>query len=971
MRKRCFFALVTLIALYSAPESDARENPAVFSQDVDYLVTNSIDHGDKYFAVDGQIKYIRTYVSGNGNVSVCVPAYKQHLSEDISVFEYSKDLRYIKTMKFKIEYGSFGGFTKDNDGNYYFFSIKDVEDNEKTVENMAVVKYGSLGNKLNTFRLAAGSINMKRPSPGRMEVSGNLVCVYFGGTQFIGADGINHQHSSGFFIDKDSFERVKISIPSVASHSMDQFILPIDGGFAFADHGDGDPTRAFVFGNLVNGRTGRKQAFNFKLGKEAYQITFARIGGLAQTSDGYIFAGAYEKNLVTSGKHNDSRNLFTVTVDDRMDKTGEPVWITNYADKTGENAVSPKIAALGNDRFLLMWELMGYGGYKTTYMAIIDKTGKRLTEDKEMPGVRLNVNDILRYNKIAQNVYWAVNGADGKIDIYSFNPDKPVKITARGGAPADGYGLSLEHFTAEKISASQTERFTVEVKLANVLINAVPGGQLGAVLADDNGNIVSVIGTSNFNSLGGVIYQGMITKSRQTNLIKINCSVPNSVKPGQYNLRIAFRPGGKEWDIVTYYGNLYSKDDIPNNIFKFTVNLPGTKTPAATESSAPALEPAAPDSHYELLWLDDFTIDKLSVPQGERFEADLIVKYLGDNTAVNIFNGQLGLALTDNKGNIAELIHTTTQLSLSHSRRVGITDRPVKCIIPKTVAPGKYQLRPAVKPSGREWRALTLSLAGVSNAFDVTVENGSVTFTPTPPAASVEVPHAKSAESEALRLVSISRAKPTVFHNEKFSVQYYLVNSGENPFNGDVGVVSVDDAGNIAAIIDYGSSEFKTQGRGTLTHCSISEPGKHRITIAVRPNGKGWSIAKPRDGAVFADITVERAAFAAEASESPAAAGKFSIIPNPAVRPVFGINFYWQGPAFTPSVLQIYNSSGKFVTGVRVARSSGASDRSRIGVWDLKGLDGKAVPAGRYTVRCALNRHSGDPMPVGIVVDVR
>jgi hypothetical protein len=392
-----------------------------------------------------------------------------------------------------------------------------------------------------------------------MEVSGNMLCVYFARLMFMTPDdGLNHQASYGFILNKNNLSRISnIRMPS-AGHSFNQFILPIENGFVFADQGDVGP-RGFYFNTVQNGIKNKNiTSFAFKQGNR-YQATFAQLGGLAKTTDGYLFAGTYEKNKVVSAEHNDSRNVFILTLDNELNNISEPIWITSYTNKDNDNAASPKIADLYNGRYLLMWERMGRIGYESTYMTIIDKTGRQLITAKEIPDVRLNANDILRYNRTNGNVYWAVDNHDKNIDVYSFNPDNPINAAMRTGAPVGGYGLSLTDFTVDKVSVNQTERFTVKVKAQNMGSEAFPGGNFGAALVDNSNNIVEVVGIWNYT---------WVLNPRANSSASpwdINCAVPNTVSPGRYRLRIVIRPTGGEWRVATM-----SVDNCPNSI-DFTV----------------------------------------------------------------------------------------------------------------------------------------------------------------------------------------------------------------------------------------------------------------------------------------------------------------------------------------------------------------------------------------------------------------
>ena len=377
---------------------------------------------------------IMTYVDYNGLISVC--STDQDLNETY-IYEYSRELSYIKTIKLKNVYEKLGAFTKDDEGNYYIFYANVTK--SKSAKNMALVKYDNNGEKINDYILEStpkkcfgGVTNPFYAGSCRMELSDSMLAVYFARKMFNG-----HQASYGFILDKDTFEKIdngaaanaerlgdRSQIP-YASHSLNQFILPVENGFIFVDQGDSYP-RNFDFSWFQKGkRTKRLGAFKFKKSK-TYQYTFAQIGGLVKAEKGYIFAGTYEKNKnVMYESHNDSRNLFIVTFDEDLTACSDPIWLTNYSDIVNENAANPKIAALDSGRYLLLWELRKNGlvNYKTTYMKIINENGETLSEEIEMPGVYLNKNDVLRYDHAAGTVNWAINDGQKKIILYSLKPD--------------------------------------------------------------------------------------------------------------------------------------------------------------------------------------------------------------------------------------------------------------------------------------------------------------------------------------------------------------------------------------------------------------------------------------------------------------------------------------------------------------------------------------------------------------------
>jgi hypothetical protein len=157
------------------------------------------------------------------------------------------------------------------------------------------------------------------------------------------------------------------------------------------------------------------------------------------------------------------------------------------------------------------------------------------------------------------HVNWGWNGRDdGYYSLnalnppnYDFNYDQTIVINIKpdeGGAGSNA--MALDNFSSEKASVLQNERFTVTARLRSMGIYS--GGQIGAALVNNNGNIVAVIGMVSLNPISSGN-----TWFRTIN----NCSVPNTVAKGQYRLKIVTRPEGGDWKLVSL-----SLPDIPNSI---------------------------------------------------------------------------------------------------------------------------------------------------------------------------------------------------------------------------------------------------------------------------------------------------------------------------------------------------------------------------------------------------------------------
>lgn len=381
---------------------------------------------------------IQTIVHQDGTVSVLSSSANKN---NIEIYEFDALGDFIKRISISKELSSVGAFTRDSEGNYYIFYAKPVNEGAFAEQNMMLVKYSPAAKKIKTFYLEAQTSDekwakaysgVKNPfSFGncKIEISGDMIAVYFAREMFVSPDGLNHQASYGFILDKNTLEQLTgkgnqlMTMPS-AGHSFNQYILPIDDGFMFVDHGDVGP-RGFAFNKVTKSESKEIVSFTFKQGG-TYQYTFAEMGGIVETEDGYIFAGTYEKTANVLERHNDSRNVFILTMDKQLNKISDPIWLTNYKNKDTSNAISPKIAEIGEGKYLLLWQNYSVSGDEanSASYAIIDGSGRIVQSAKELPHVPLNGFDTLRYNEKTGLIHWAVEEGSDRIVLYSFDPLK-------------------------------------------------------------------------------------------------------------------------------------------------------------------------------------------------------------------------------------------------------------------------------------------------------------------------------------------------------------------------------------------------------------------------------------------------------------------------------------------------------------------------------------------------------------------
>jgi len=263
----------------------------------------------------------------------------------------------------------------------------------------------------------------------------------------------------------------------------------------------------------------------------------------------------------------------------------------------------------------------------------------------------------------------------------------------RGGVPLP-YEMALNSFTASKTTIPPNELFTISAQVRNLgTLSSFPGGQIGAALVNNNGNIVTVFGMVNFNELNPL--------SNRT--ISINSFVPGNIASGQYQLRMVIRPTDGEWEIITKSS---ISDGVPNAI-NFTITPEGSVTPGGGYGQR----------------LENFTTELVSAVHNEttRFVVTLRMR----NTTTESFSGgQHAVALLDSAGNIVSILGTIGSGGLGAGMQ-NLNVRDINCtILPNTIAPGQYSMRILVRPNTTdgEWRIATLANTGVSNIYEFTVQ---------------------------------------------------------------------------------------------------------------------------------------------------------------------------------------------------------------------------------------------------------
>lgn len=412
------------------------------------------------YGISGRKKDLIDY---KGNLNI---VYEAADSENIYIARFDENYRVTDTVKITRELPLFGTAVCDDKGNYYILYGANVEENEKESENVVIVKYDYSGKKLGKASYIAGEMSVsgtKEPfafGSASMAISKNVIAAHFARKMFRSYDGLNHQCSAVVFADINTM--LPVSGPLLyIGHSFDQYIMPAsEDGFILEDRGDAYP-RAFVLSRVSSGESSTFESFHFSE-TTTYQYTLSELGGLAESTVGYVLAASSVNKLTYTPidvQDTIPRNVFIQVIkknfmdhDNTEDKLvskgatrvpdGRPgttglnrngqsyflpenvadygvVWLTGYSGD--ESATNPKIVKLEQDAFAVLWEKFKNEKPVGTYYAIIDGTGKIIKEPTLIPNAKLTTDRPPLF--IRGEIVWSVIGEDPqKISVYRLMP---------------------------------------------------------------------------------------------------------------------------------------------------------------------------------------------------------------------------------------------------------------------------------------------------------------------------------------------------------------------------------------------------------------------------------------------------------------------------------------------------------------------------------------------------------------------
>ena len=371
MKKRIIPFLLTLCltaALLPGAAAEAAEysGPAVsvnaYANSYNFWPTESVPPNYRWHQAANSI-YSYLYENDSGGLTRVEP-----ISGHIAVEEYDSSFQFLSGRVIPFELDIWGGFFAGEDYNFFIFGQSNPTE-RNDVEVIRVVKYSKDWQRLGQASLYG--INTVDPFD-----AGSLRCAEYGGTLFIHTshtmykwdDGINHQANLNISVRESDMKVLSTNHTiqnlntGYVSHSFNQFVLiDQERNIVTLDHGDANPRSAVL---VVYDRKADDGIFKWDRMVKYVEIqkfssysgniwTGASLGGLAETTGGYVLAYNYDGK--GTGKNPADRSVYFAYVD----KETLSVKTQKISDA---GTLTPVLAPTGLDGGYILWNASNENG---------------------------------------------------------------------------------------------------------------------------------------------------------------------------------------------------------------------------------------------------------------------------------------------------------------------------------------------------------------------------------------------------------------------------------------------------------------------------------------------------------------------------------------------------------------------------------------------------------------------------------
>lgn len=267
---------------------------------------------------------VRSYLYQNGSGLTRVEMNDIAISGRLGcvvIEDYDSNFQLLNRRMIEPELPRWGGFFAGEKYNFLIFGqTNEEEDDSKEV--IRVVKYDKEWNRLDHASIREANTTVPF-------IGGSLRCDEYKGYLYIhtahekyAIGELNHQGNLTIAIRQsdmkmtDASYKISYMYYGHVSHSFNQFVLVNeDGNLVILDHGDGFPRSVVMTGHDADAATGilqnsiSEKGWHVELQKFPGEIgqneTGASVGGLAETSSGYVAAYNYDGGKISSWNKGD------------------------------------------------------------------------------------------------------------------------------------------------------------------------------------------------------------------------------------------------------------------------------------------------------------------------------------------------------------------------------------------------------------------------------------------------------------------------------------------------------------------------------------------------------------------------------------------------------------------------------------------------------------------------------------------
>ncbi len=394
-----------------------------------------------YYQMSGKATESFLYANPSGGLTRVELIGSKYVVED-----YSSSFQLLNSRSISIELPRCGGFFAGQDYNFLIYGQRNPNESDST-EVVRVVKYDKNWNRLGQASVyGANTVDPFNGGAVRCAESGGMLYIHTCHTMYKDSSGTSHQANMNITVRQSDMQVAEASggvsdYTNYVSHSFNQYVI-VDslGNIITADHGDAHP-RAMVIhkmpgaaggGSMSSNQTVLVQTGRF-IGATGDNLTNAQLGGLAETSSGYLIA--YEQRNILADPS--QMKLAYIAKSDFASGAALQVRQLTNVTNTYEDQSTPFLVPTGLDGGWILWNTRG------------ETTETLLVEDRPNMGLRYarysadgSVGPVQSVNKAAplsdcQPIYY-----NGKVVWYTTDNSAPVfySLDASGvtATPANG-----------------------------------------------------------------------------------------------------------------------------------------------------------------------------------------------------------------------------------------------------------------------------------------------------------------------------------------------------------------------------------------------------------------------------------------------------------------------------------------------------------------------------------------------------